>query len=455
MHKEHYTVAIIGAGVVGTAITYALSKYTDLKDILLLEKHGDVAQLNSNSVNNSQTLHSGEIETNYSIEKIKETRKAANMVLNYSRSLPKKLMESIIQPCQKMVLGVGDEEIELLNKHYSQEFKDVFPYVKQISKDEIGKYEPNLLNGRDPDENLVALFSKEGYMVDYYKLSKSFLNQALESKKTTVDVHFNESLKRLDEAADLYSIKTDKGHYTADFVVCAAGAYSLFFAKSLGYGKNLGILSVGGNFFSSKRVLNGKIYRVEKEGIPFAAVHGDPDITNPKITRFGPTVSVYPYLEKNNRRSMFDYMRSLGIDAKTIVSLEEILSYEGISKIIMRNFGYALPRVGKEEFIKNEVKKIVPSLEAKDIKFDKGVGGIRPQIIDKDKHALVMGGSAITGKNIIFNVTPSPGATSCLSEAMSNIQYLVKSLDIAFDSDGFSKDLIEPTEKSYKSANKD
>ena len=65
---KKYEIVIIGAGVVGTASMYALSRYSDFNDVLIIEKEKDVALLNSNSNNNSQTLHSGEIETNYSIE---------------------------------------------------------------------------------------------------------------------------------------------------------------------------------------------------------------------------------------------------------------------------------------------------------------------------------------------------------------------------------------------------
>ena len=56
--KQKYEVIIIGAGVVGTASMYALSRYSDFKNVLIIEKEKDVALLNSNSNNNSQTLHS-------------------------------------------------------------------------------------------------------------------------------------------------------------------------------------------------------------------------------------------------------------------------------------------------------------------------------------------------------------------------------------------------------------
>ena len=81
---KRYEVIIVGAGVVGTASMYVLSRYSSFKNVLILEKEKDVALLNSNSNNNSQTLHSGEIETNYSIEKTRETKENAHLVVKYS-----------------------------------------------------------------------------------------------------------------------------------------------------------------------------------------------------------------------------------------------------------------------------------------------------------------------------------------------------------------------------------
>ena len=66
-----FDVVIVGGGISGCALTYLLSKYTDVKSIAVLEKYGSLAPLNSNARANSQTLHCGDIETNYKLEKAK------------------------------------------------------------------------------------------------------------------------------------------------------------------------------------------------------------------------------------------------------------------------------------------------------------------------------------------------------------------------------------------------
>ncbi len=72
----------------------------------------------------------------------------------------------------------------------------------------------------------------------------------------------------------------------------------------------------------------------------------------------------------------------------------------------------------------------MPSLSPDKIYFDKNFGGIRPQIIDENKRFLSMGASKIRGNNIMFNITPSPGATSSLQSAIDDIVYMSELLDI-------------------------
>ncbi len=62
------------------ALLYTLSKYTDIKKIGLIEKYSDFGMVNCHPVNNSHTLHCGDIETNYTYEKAKKVKQNADMV---------------------------------------------------------------------------------------------------------------------------------------------------------------------------------------------------------------------------------------------------------------------------------------------------------------------------------------------------------------------------------------
>lgn len=257
-------------------------------------------------------------------------------------------------------------------------------------------------------------------------------------------------VKKITRKNDLYYIQTGDKTLTAKTVAVTAGAHSLLFAKSLGYGLNYALLSVAGSFYFAPELLNGKVYTVQREKLPFAAIHGDPEVDNPKITRFGPTAKVLPLLERRNYSTFIEYFQTAGISLKAIQSFLKILSDPVIFKYILLNFIYDFPLIGKRLFIK-EVEKIIPSIELKQLKFARGYGGVRPQIVNLNTKALEMGEAKITGDKIIFNITPSPGASTCLQNALDDTEKIVAFLGdkYKFDRRKFSEELADNTLASY------
>jgi len=56
-----------------------------------------------------------------------------------------------------------------------------------------------------------------------------------------------------------------------------------------------------------------------------------------------------------------------------------------------------------------------------------------------------MGEAKLTGDDIIFNITPSPGASTCLKNAMRDTEQLIEFLDgeYEFDEEGFRRATID------------
>ncbi|MGV2827362.1 FAD-dependent oxidoreductase [Myxosarcina sp. GI1(2024)] len=447
--SEHpYEVILIGGGVCGTALLYVLSNYTNINNIALIEKEPEVALVNSNKNNNSQTLHFGDIETNYSLEKARKVNHAASLVKNYLLNYDRD--SEIYTKYHKMVLAVGEKQIANLRERY-REFKQLFPDLQLLNRAEIAEIEPNVLRARDPEEEILALFTQEGYTIDYHRLAVSFLKNATgDRSKKNIDTVMGTKVKKITRKNDLYYIQTGDKTLTAKTVAVTAGAHSLLFAKSLGYGLNYALLSVAGSFYFAPELLNGKVYTVQREKLPFAAIHGDPEVDNPKITRFGPTAKVLPLLERRNYSTFIEYFQTAGISLKAIQSFLKILSDPVIFKYILLNFIYDFPLIGKRLFIK-EVEKIIPSIELKQLKFARGYGGVRPQIVNLNTKALEMGEAKITGDKIIFNITPSPGASTCLQNALDDTEKIVAFLGdkYKFDRRKFSEELADNTLASY------
>ncbi|MFI0402251.1 MAG: malate:quinone oxidoreductase, partial [Cyanobium sp.] len=81
-------VLIVGGGVCGTALLFVLARYTTLSHLTLVERYGELAQVNSRASSNSQTIHCGDIETNYTLEKALKVKRIAGMIGRYASQLP-------------------------------------------------------------------------------------------------------------------------------------------------------------------------------------------------------------------------------------------------------------------------------------------------------------------------------------------------------------------------------
>lgn len=425
INKKLYDVVIVGGGASGTALLYTLSKYTNIQNIALFEKYKALGTVNSNAKNNSQTLHVGDIETNYNLEKIKEVKPASMMVKYYTDTLSGEEKEKIIKKVQKMVLAVGDEEVKELETRYA-EIKNLFPKLQKLNSSQINEVEPNIIKGRNSNENVLALFNPEGYAVNFEKLSQSFALEAQKQNDKNVEVMLGYEIKKIYKKDGLYVLQTNKGVFEARIVIVDADAYSLGFAKSLGYGEEFSLIPISGNFYFTPECLNGKVYRVQDKKMPFAAVHGDPDLTVAGLTRWGPTAQFFPILESRKFNTFFHFLKCSGLHKiNTWLSLFIIILEPARFLYFIKNMFYNIPLFGRYLFL-TEIRKIVPSLKVKDVIKAKEYGGMRLQRVDIKSHKLLLGEGKIVGENIIFNMTPSPGASVCLYNAMIDTEQIIK-----------------------------
>ena len=427
----NYDLVIVGGGISGASLLYTTATFTDIDSIALIEKEPELGAINSHHTNNSQTLHFGDIETNYTLEKAEEVKEGAELLAGYLENHdPDREMHS---KRSKMVLAVGDEEVPKLESRYHEEgFGDLFPKLRPIERDEIADIEPKVVEGRDPNKDLLALQTPDGYVVDYGQTTTSFAEQARE--EASVDVYTDTKVTDITPTLDGHTIATDAGRFDADATVVTAGSHSLKIAKELGYGEDMSLLPVAGSFFLADDLLNGKVYTLQMKKLPFAAVHGDADVHDDSITRFGPTAKVVPGLERGRLSSVPDFFDVFGFSPEAFRSYANIMADRILLPFVLRNLLYDLPVIGRKQFLPH-VQKVVPSVELEDIERAKGYGGVRPQIVDTANKSLDMGEAKIVGDDIIFNITPSPGASTCLKNAMRDTHTLLESLDGDYEFD--------------------
>lgn len=448
-YSHMYDVVIVGGGVTGSSLLYLLSSFTNLKRIGLIERRDDFGTVASGALSNSQTIHCGDIETNYNINKATLVKRQADMLRNYATKLPEGQRDQCIFKMAKMVMGVGYKEMEELEERASK-FKNLFPNQHLITKKQIKKIEPHVIqltSYRDRPENMNAIYTDNEHVgVNYNTLSQSFIKSSCAATDKQIDVVTNiqvDNILSSNEESPSYTIHTSQGKIRAKFVVVAACGYSLLMAHKLGYGLNYGCLPVAGSFYFAKTpVLNGKVYTVQNPKLPFAAIHGDPDVVKQGCTRFGPTALPMMLLERDNLKSFKDFLTVSRLDFKYLWTLTKLFGDSVMIDFAVRNFLYEVPYIGRKLFAQS-VRKIVPGLRNDDIYFAKGCGGIRPQLIDKESSKLLMGEGKIKGKNIVFNITPSPGGTTCLGNAEIDMRNICQTLNASILEDKLKKTLFQ------------
>ncbi|AXH14216.1 malate:quinone oxidoreductase [Malaciobacter mytili LMG 24559] len=446
MNEKHYEVVIVGGGISGAALFYELAKYTNVKSLCMLEKYEDLATLNTKGTSNSQTIHVGDIETNYTLEKAKITKRTAKMVEKFC--LQYGLEDKVMFKHQKMALGVGEKEVEFIKNRYN-EFKTIFPYLELWDKEDLKVLEPKLVyleDGSERPEPIIAMGAKDQYTtVDFGAMTKELAKAAQSCEDVVTDIFFNSEVDEIEKVGDKFKLTTTAGTvFTADFVVVDAGAHSLYLAHKMGYGKHMGCLPMAGSFYiTGGEFLNGKVYMVQNDKLPFAALHGDPDILADGKTRFGPTALMLPKLERYKPGTYIDFFKTLNFDGNIVKIFWDLLKDSEIRNYVLRNFLFEVPGLNKKLFVK-DARKIVPSLKEEDIEYAKGFGGVRPQVLNKDEQKLMLGEASINpGTGIIFNMTPSPGATSCLGNAERDIKIVADYLNLEFNEKQFLEDLTE------------
>lgn len=447
MQEKHYEVIIIGGGITGSALAYVLAEFSGIKNIALLEKYEGLATLNSKASANSQTIHCGDIETNYDLQKATEVKRKADMIVKYCQKHGYE--NKFLFQGQKMALGVGESEVELIKERF-EKFKELYPYLQLFDKEELKKIEPKLVfdgRGEERVEDIVAMGVQSGVYttIDYGAMANSFVQNAKNVEGKTCDLYLNTEVQNITKVGDKFYIRTaNRLSLSADFVVVDAGAHSLWLAHKMGLGQDLSTICIAGSFYLTKqKLLNGKVYMVQNPKLPFAALHGDPDLLADGCTRFGPTALTMPKLERyKGCRSVPEFFQSLNFDMDVAKVIWQNFGDSEVRDFLIRNIGFEIPILGKKLFVKN-ARKIIPSIREEDIYYAKGFGGVRPQVISHSQKKLILGEARI-GENpgIIFNMTPSPGATSCLGNALRDAKSACEYLGVSFDDAKFDAEMM-------------
>lgn len=203
-----YDVAIIGAGVIGSAVARELSKY-DVK-VCVIEREEDVCCGTSKA--NSAIIHAG-FDAKPGTLKAKLNVRGNEMMDQLSKDLdiPFKRNGSLVV-CTKDQDPVG--LTDLLEKAEA----NGVPRCRILNREEVIAMEPNL-----SDDVVAAFHAPTGAIVCPFHMTMAFAENAYENG---VEFFLNTKVETIEKSENGYVIKTNKDTFEAKAVVNAAGVYS-------------------------------------------------------------------------------------------------------------------------------------------------------------------------------------------------------------------------------------
>ena len=201
-------VAIIGAGVIGSAIARELAQYQ--VNACVIEKCEDVCCGTSKA--NSAIVHAG-------FDAQPGTLKAKLNV--EGNAMMEKLAEDLDFPFKRngsLVVMTKDQDESLLEGLLDRGIKNGVPGVKIIERDELIKMEPNLA-----DDVVKALYAPTGAIVCPFNLTIALAENAADNG---VEFYLNTEVTDIKAIEGGYEITTDFQTIQARAIVNAAGVYA-------------------------------------------------------------------------------------------------------------------------------------------------------------------------------------------------------------------------------------
>jgi malate dehydrogenase (quinone) len=239
-------VVLVGAGIMSATLAVILKELDPSLKIEIYEVLGSEAQESSNAWNNAGTGHAALCELNYTPQKSDgsiDISKAleVNTEFDLSRQLWAYLVkkgaikdpQSFIHPVPHFSFVRGPENVAFLKKRFQALSANPCYHGMEYSDDkqQIEKWVPLVMEGRDRSEQVAATRMLTGTDVDYGALTKVLLDSL--KGKEGFSIHFFNRVQDLRRDGDLWrvQIRDEKSGQSRDvqakFVFIGAGGGSL------------------------------------------------------------------------------------------------------------------------------------------------------------------------------------------------------------------------------------
>ena len=359
---DEFKIAVIGAGVIGLACAYELSRFSS--DIVVLERNDSFGQ--ETSSRNSEVIHAGLYYQPGSLK--------ANTCIRGNRLLYELCAKHNIGHAKlgKLVIACDKAEELRIKEIYDNAVMSGAEGLRFVGKQEIKTMEPDI-------KAESAFYSPQTGIIDSHKLMGFFLRAA---RDRGVTFSFATRVEEIIHDRSGYQITVsepsgERFSFSAQVLINAAGIYSDKVAAMAG----LDIDKYGYRLHYCK----GEYFRIASPG-KFSIKR----LIYPPATSISLGIHITPDLGKGLR---------LGPDAHYVDSID-----------------YSVDPNARQEFF-DSVRKFLPALELSDLVPD--TAGVRPKI-QREKEGFtdfVISHEADKGLPGFINMVgiESPGLTACLA----------------------------------------
>lgn len=256
---QKYDVLIIGAGVIGCAVAYELSKYQI--SAAVLEKGSDVAA--GTSGRNSAVVHAGFNNKPGSL--------MAKLCVEGNQGF-EALCGGLGVPYQKTgkyVVAFDDDDVSILENLIQQGTRNHVKGLRMAGAEELREKIPHV-------GGLCAMYSPETAIINPFLYTISLAETAAENG---VRFYFNRRVDAIQKTGDSYRVSTNGGSFQARHLINCAGLYSGEVAGMMGV-NGFKIYPCRGEYFildkAVSKLLPVPVYPAPKPGLGGLGVHLTP-----------------------------------------------------------------------------------------------------------------------------------------------------------------------------------
>lgn len=221
-------VVLIGAGIMSATLGVLLKELSPELNIEIFERLDVAAAESSDAWNNAGTGHSAFCELNYtpqlsdgSIETVKAVAIAESFEVSkqfWSFLIQNKIIgspETFIKSIPHMSFVWGEDNVDYLKKRHAALLQCELFKEMTYSEDpeQLKKWIPLVMNGRDPEEKVAATRMLLGTDVNFGALTKMMFNSLM--GKPDVSMEFNQEVRKLKQKDGLWQVKV-KNQETGD-----------------------------------------------------------------------------------------------------------------------------------------------------------------------------------------------------------------------------------------------